>query len=171
MKRIPLTQGQFAIVDDEDFDWLNQWKWCAKYASGQRRPYAFRRESGRGIYMHRLVAQTADGEFTDHRNLCTLDNRRCNLRRVTHQQNMQNKLCVGGKSKFKGVSRSHKRLSRPWRARIYCNGVEHRLGRFPTELQAAIAYDEAARRLHGEFARTNFGPNSIYGQLPEVLSA
>ena len=90
MKTIPLTQGKVAIVDDEDYTWLMQWKWHSSYG------YAMRRErtwSGKqkGIFMHRVVNKTPLGLETDHINRNKLDNRKENLQSVTHQENTCNK--------------------------------------------------------------------------------
>jgi hypothetical protein len=155
MKKILLTQGQFALVDDEDFEWLNQWKWCAaKRPSGTF--YAKRRQwhtnSGyENIVMHRLIIDAGIGQDTDHRNGNGLDNRRCNLRAATSSQNNMNRHKIRGVSKYKGVTQNRNK----WRACLVNHRKKVYLGVFETEIEAAKAYDAKAKELFGEFARLN----------------
>lgn len=101
MKYIELTQGKRAIVDDEDYDWLSQYKWF--YDTG----YAVTKkhiDGRRKTKMHRLINQTPNGLDTDHINRNRLDNRRSNLRTVTHQQNLyNNRLRPNNKSGHPGI--------------------------------------------------------------------
>ena len=156
-KRIPLTQGQFTIVDDADFDWLNQWKWYAARATSTY--YAVRKESetDKSIRMHRLLLNPPPGIESDHINGDGLDNRRSNLRLCTRSQNNANRrkfsLCS---SRYKGVS--WQKRYRNWRARIWISGKEKQLGLFDDEQKAARAYNRAAIALFGEFARLNILP-------------
>jgi len=154
MKLIPLTQDKFAQVDDEDFEWLSQWKW--RYDRG----YAGRRTKVNGkrctIFMHREIAQTPDGMETDHRKTGeTLNNQRSNLRVCTVAQNQANRgLAWNNTSGYKGVS--YHRAKKKWRARIKAGGGKLiQVGYFPNAEDAAHAYDAAARQLHGEFAYLN----------------
>jgi hypothetical protein len=157
MKLISLTQGQFAKVDDADFEWLMQSKWCARWDKEAQCYYAVRADwsSGRGqtVYMHRLILGATGKQRTDHRNYGaagnTLDNQRHNLRLCTHAQNMFNREA----SRFKGVywDRSRKK----WAVEIRHNGIRVHLGRFSSRIEAARAYNAAAERYHGEFARLN----------------
>jgi hypothetical protein len=127
---IPLTQGQNAIVDVADYDWLNQWNWQAHWNKSTHGFYAVRAtegQRGRLIRMHRLILGCARGEEGDHKNSNSLDNRRNNLRRCTHQQNNNNK--ARGKnntSGFKGVCKTRG----TWFASIYLNGVQISIGYF-----------------------------------------
>ena len=101
MKTIQLTQGKVAIVDDADFDWLNQVKWYAKITGNGTRIYAarFKRINGEPntIYMHRAIMAgdldhtDLDGKEVDHKNRNTLDNRRENLRACSKQENLKNR--------------------------------------------------------------------------------
>ncbi len=155
MKRIPLTQGQFAIVDDEDFERLRQFKWHA-----YKRPntyYAKRHITENGRYVHlsmqHAVMDVSRSVLVDHKDRNGLNNTRSNLRICTKGQNQHNQ----GKrrdntSGFKGVCRHRTR----WEAKIVLNGIKKHLGTFDTPEEAAKAYDDAARKLHGEFACLNF---------------
>ena len=153
MKKILLTQGKQALVDNDMFDYLNQWKW---YAHKDRYTYyAQRYERHRTIIMHRVVLKAIKGQISDHRNCDGLDNQRHNLRLVTRSQNGQNqRINIKGSSKYKGVS-WHKR-DQIWRARIKLYGKFIHLGNYHNETIAAWAYDQMAKNLFGEFARVNF---------------
>jgi hypothetical protein len=157
-KEIPLTQGKVAIVDDCDFEWLNQWKWLA-HNNHNLNWYAKRTDYHGGlrkevIIMHRLIIGAEKGQYVDHKDRDGLNNQRGNLRFCTKAQNAQNmELGSRNTSGFKGVSRDH---GKQWRATIRENNRQYRIGHFPTALEAALAYDVAAKRLHGEFARLNF---------------
>ena len=152
MKQIPLTQGQVALVDDADYDWLNESKWCAvKDRNGNF--YATRGY----IQMHRQILGLGYGDKRqgDHQNHNTVDNRRSNVRICTNQQNAMNrKKRQNTSSKFKGVTwnKYHKK----WYAAIRIDGKKKHLGCFVTEELAALAYDKAAIREYGEFSHLNF---------------
>jgi len=155
-KEIPLTRGKVALVDAEDYEWLSQFNWYA----AQLRPglfYAMRNDyvggTSRSVYLHRLVMRAKRGQYVDHTNGDGLDNRRENLRFCTNAQNLQNQHRTSGSSPYKGVSWSKR--ARKWTAQIKANRLIH-LGYFNSEKKAALAYDEAARRLFAEFARPNF---------------
>jgi hypothetical protein len=152
MKEIPLTQGQVAIVDDEDWPELSRHSWCVmRHANGC---YAFRQEHDRNVYMHRVVVNAEHGEMVDHANGDPLDNRRCNLRRCTPSQNNANsKKRKHALSNYKGVSWCAPAAK--WAARICVNGISVYLGLFASEQEAAMAYDVAAQRHFAEFARPN----------------
>lgn len=156
---IPLTQGKFAIVDCRDYAWLMQWKWYV--VRGTVTWYAQRKQRHRGkqraMWMHRLIAATPKELQTDHINHNGLDNRRGNLRPCTRSQNQHNRLNTKHKdgvaySKYKGVRRQDTK----WQAMITVKGKAIRIGRFPSEIEAAKAYDQKAIELFGEFARPNF---------------
>jgi hypothetical protein len=166
MKQIPLSKGQFAIVDDDDFEWLSQWEWSAIWAEGTQSYYARRMETSCGtrltIRMHRQILglETGDKLQGDHINGNTLDNRRENLRAVSSAENKRNrKAHKNNKSGFKGVD-LHVGKGR-WRSQIYANGRCRHLGYFHDPIEAARAYNAAAKELHGEFARLNVLPDMV----------
>jgi hypothetical protein len=164
MKEIPLTQGKVALVDDENYDYLNQWKWCAH--GYRNRVCAVRTKNIKGKYitiiMARLILDAPEGKQVDHINLDALDNRRCNLRLCTNRQNHANiaklKCKAGTLSKYKGVTKhlgSKCSVEHPWEARIKADGIMHSLGMFTNPEDAAKAYNEAAKKYFGEFALLN----------------
>lgn len=156
---IPLTQNQNAIVDAKDYEWLSQWNWCSQWNAPTKSFYAKRKCERNGrkttMYMHRIIAGADDDLDTDHRNGDTLDNRRSNLRACTRIQNGANKRkWTRGTSKYKGVSFDG--VANKWAAEVAGPNLRRWLGRFPSEVDAAKAYDAAAIELFGEFAKLNF---------------
>jgi len=152
-KEILLSRGFVAVVDDSDYDELSRSKWYTR-TSG-RKNYASRKSNVDGkqitISMHQMIL----GKGADHIDGDGLNNRRDNLRLATPQQNLWNQLpCRGGTSGRKGVS-WHKNAKK-WRSTITLNGRHIHIGYFNSEDEAASAYDEAAVRLFGEYARPNF---------------
>lgn len=91
MKEIPLTQGQFATVDDHWYEYLMQWKWHARWDKTTNSYYAMRTENSRKILMHRVIMKTPDGMVCDHIFHNTLDNREGEMRNVTPSQSMMNR--------------------------------------------------------------------------------
>jgi hypothetical protein len=150
---IPLSNGGHAMVDPDMFEFLSKWKWRRNKGG-----YAIRGGWVNGrkytVKMHRVVAGTPNGMLTDHINGNKLDNRRCNLRYATNAQNNHN-LRVGARNKsgYKGVSWD--KLHKTWRAEIRKGDTKYMLGYFPSKEQAALAYNEAATRLFGEYAHLN----------------
>lgn len=159
MKEIPLSRGLVAKVDDSDFDWLNQWKWSAlrTVSKGGEKFYAVRMQrkgeyvgKPKMILMHRVIAETGEGEVTDHRDIDGLNNQRANLRTCSQSENSLNhKGHIDRASKFKGVWWHRK--NRKWVADFRGKYI----GSFPTEAQAAAAYDVTARAHSEEFALLN----------------
>ena len=154
MKHIELTQGKIAIVDDEDYEWLSKYKWCARREDGDHW-YAIRKSAGKHLRMHREILKCPETLHVDHKNGDGLDNRRSNLRTCSNKQNGANRKKNRGQSssKFKGVHR--KRNKNGWYAQIFVDGKQKSLGVFETERDAALAYNEAAIFSYGEFARVN----------------
>jgi hypothetical protein len=160
-RRIPLTQGKYAIVDPERYEELAQHKW---FAVGLGRGfYALRMVKAKGgkvkqknMRMHWVILDVPEGKFVDHINHNGLDNRRANLRIVTRQQNTWNKRKQRGNysSQYKGVTWFKK--DKKWQARIVYKGKRIFIGYFDDEKAAARAYDAKARELFGDYAALNF---------------
>ena len=148
MKEIPLTQGKVAIVDDDMFEYLNQWKWhLSKFGYAVRKP----KEQ---IYMHRLIMGSPKGMATDHINRDKLDNRRENLRTCTTSENMQNRgKQSNNTSGYKGVFWSIP--AKRWRAQIVVMKKAIHLGLFDTPEEAHEEYLKAEKKHFGEFAYLN----------------
>jgi hypothetical protein len=150
MRKIPLKNGNFALIDDEDFELVSRWKWRVHtkgYATctGNR-------------LMHRIIMRAQQGQQIDHINLDKLDNRKSNLRLCTNSQNHMNiKKYKGKTSKYKGVYLDKSRGK--WAADIKLNKKKIRLGRFPTEDSAGLASNVAAMKYFGPFALLNEVPN------------
>lgn len=145
------------MVDDEDYDFLIQWKWSATFTKCT----FYAKRSGRGgdqrksIMMHREIINAQSGVFVDHKDHNGLNNQRSNLRICTPTQNMFNKVGYG-RSKYNGVS--YDRARDKWVAAISIEKKQTYIGRFKTEVEAAIAFNELALKHRGEFANLNVIP-------------
>ena len=173
-REILLTKGYKTIVDDDDYEWLSEYKWSAsvdkrdKYVSARTTMYKYFEgyKWRRGVKMSRLILDAKKGEQVDHVNGDSLDNRRSNLRICTAPENARNhrkqELINKGpcSSKYKGVTLSTNKKDGKeyhyWRAQITADSVNHYLGQYSNEEDAARAYDRAAKNYHGEFASLNF---------------
>jgi hypothetical protein len=163
VRNIPLTQGQMAIVDASDYDWLSQWKWHAVWNPGTKSFYAHRQEPTggnprqRSVRMHRQIIGILHGDrrMVDHANHDTLDNRRSNLRPASNSENQRNREAgPTNTSGFKGVS-WHKN-DKKWHSRVMVQGKTVFFKGFLSREEAASAYDEEALKHFGEFAVLNF---------------
>jgi hypothetical protein len=152
--------GLFALVDASDAELAMTQRWHATVTGGKMRPmmYVMGRERGTGrcLYLHRyLLGVTDRKQHVDHINHDALDNRRENLRIVTPSQNLQNKRPnLNAKSRFKGASWNGQ--AGKWLAQISVEGRGLYLGLFDTDVDAAIAYDAAARKHFKDYACLNF---------------
>ncbi|MGA2323912.1 MAG: HNH endonuclease [Sedimentisphaerales bacterium] len=159
-RRIYLGEGKWAILDQKDYYRLRIFKWVV-YGNGTNL-YAVRlqfTESNKTstVYMHREIMNPPAGLVVDHKNCDGLDNRRSNLRFATQAQNTRNRRKKkNAVSQFRGVW-FHKGK---WGSQICSQGKRMFLGRFDNEIDAARAYDAAARKYHGEFARLNFSESA-----------
>jgi hypothetical protein len=153
MKQIPLTQGQFAIVDDWWFDYLNQWKWFAKWNKHVNGYYAIRADYTTGkqitIPMHRVVAKTPRDLFCDHIFHNTLDNRESELRNVTRSQSQMNiRVMKNNKLGIKGIFK----VKNSYRAQLTLGGKYVLRKMFKTIEEAQLAYIQAEKTYFGEFS-------------------
>ena len=159
---IYLTQNQITVVDIQDYEYLNQWKWAAQKRNNQQGYYVFRtqhlgysdgKKNRKKIYLHRLIVEKIlkrelkRKEIIDHINHNSLDNTRSNLRKISPRQNTQNKE-EKGTSNFPGVSWDKNR--KKWVAGIRINGKKKNLGSFLSERKAAIEYEKECRQLGEE---------------------
>ncbi len=163
MKEIQLSKegknrGKYvAFVDDEDYEYLNQFRWVAHYDGYNY--YATRTDpkTKKRISMHRLLMKPLKGNQVDHINHFGLDNQKNNLRNCTPSENQINAVRKKRTSKFIGVSIISKgKLKGRIVAQISINGVKTHIGVFNNEVDAAKAYDKVAKLHHGEFAKQNF---------------
>lgn len=153
MKEIKLTRGKVVVIDDEDFAFINQWKWTA--CKNGNTWYA--RRSNKGIYMHRVIMNaTSRNAVCDHINGDGLNNQKRNLRITNKSFNAANRRTpksANNTSRYFGVT--YLKKSNRWRAYIVKNYRQTSLGCYDTAEKAALAYNKAAKEVHGEFAKTN----------------
>lgn len=159
MKEIKLSQGKVALVDDADYDWLNQWKWHACKTSNNKSWTARRKSVGKGgrqinVHMHReILSVVQNGVEVDHKDGDTLNNQRHNLRACSRTENIFNTHSRGGTSKHKGVC--YNKSNGKWAAQIAAKKHRIHIGYFDKEEDAAMAYNTLAKKHHGEFAKLN----------------
>ena len=156
-RSIPLTKGQFAIVDDYQYEFLNRWHWRVN-----SKGYAIRSFTVGGkeivVSMHREIMQPPKGLVVDHIDNDRLNNVRANLRVITQQQNLMNRrMFKNNTTGFKGVTYLHGK----WHARIEKDGVDIHLGSYEDIKTAALVYDCAAVWL--------FGLKNVWRNLPQEL--
>ena len=157
-RKISLGEGRFTIVDPQDFYSLNNFQWCAE--GKDEKIYAVRniisRDMTRTSRLHREIMNAPPCLWVDHRNGDGLDNRRENLRLATCAQNARNRRKTKSKTSSRFVGVSFDKRGGRWKAYIKFQAKRIWLGRYDDEIDAARAYDLAAKKYHGEFARLNF---------------
>ena len=153
MKEIQLTQGYFTQVDDEDYEYLNQFKWHVNLSKGNARAkrYGLANKKYVPILMHRELMNFPDKLLVDHIDGNPLNNQKSNLRICTHAENRRN-MKKRNKRLYKGVylTKNNKFFSA-----IKFNRKSIWLGIFNTEEDAALAYNQAAIKYFKEFACLN----------------
>lgn len=167
MREIQLTQGQVAIVDDDDYERVNAFKWTAQKIKQKERVVFYAKRtvwsnwsegSQETILLHRFIMNAEKGTFIDHKNGNSLDCRKNNLRTASRSENNANRRVRRMKPvQYKGVDAVREKF----KAQISVNGKTQSLGLFSTQEAAAIAYDQKARELFGEFASLNFPEERI----------
>lgn len=156
MKEILLQKGIVALVDDGDYEYLNQFKWHSIRKKEYTRyviRHLWRNGKRTTTTMHQDILNPPFGMVSDHINGNGLDNQRGNLRVCMASNNCMNRKPQNGSSSYKGVSLHTK--GGKWAARIKTKGKIYNLGHFESEIEAAIVYNNAAKKMFGEFARFN----------------
>lgn len=152
MKKIKMYGGYFAMVDDKDFDFLNKYTWSLS----KHGDLVYARNCKLNVRMHRLIMGAKKSQIVDHIDGDGLNNTRSNLRFCNRSQNIANqRKKAGAASKYKGVSRSSRKNPIRWVTRLQKNKKTVFVGQFKSEKEAAIAYNSAAKKMFGEFARLN----------------
>ena len=154
MQQIYFKTGESVLVDEEDFKRLNKYKWHRMKGgyAGRRIYFSYHPRSFKDVYMHNWILKTPVGKEADHINGNRSDNRRCNLRIVTHAENSCNKgIRTDNRSGFPGVwyDKSRKR----WTAELMLHQKKVWLGRFKELSDAIEARKDAEQQFFGHFAR------------------
>lgn len=151
MKLIELTQGKFAVVDDEDYEYISMFKWHLSY-SGYVASSVYNPETKRSkhLLMHRFLTPCPKGKQVDHIDGDRLNNCRDNLRICTLAENRSNSgRYTTNTSGHRGIQwRSDKKK---WRARIFHDKKEYFLGYFADKDKAVEVWRRVAKLLYGEF--------------------
>lgn len=161
--RLKLTRGYSCVFDEADLDFILSLSPWHTSKGIRAHPYAARSTKIDGkqkiLFMHRMLIGAEEGQYVDHVNGDTLDNRRCNLRFCSLSENQGNsKKRSHNKGKYKGVNWNKR--NKVWTVKVAGN----HLGSFRDELEAAKAYDAGARQHYGEFALVNFPADAHIGE-------
>jgi HNH endonuclease len=146
-------RGLRVLVDPDVYEWAIHHRWYVTdrgYIYRQRSQHE--RAERKTVRLHNEVLPPNPGEVIDHINRDKLDNRRVNLRSVTHSMNTMNRGLMQGRSRYRGISGTPGR----WQAKLKIGGIELRLGQFVSERDAAHVYDLFASLLLGDDAQLNF---------------
>ncbi len=170
MKEIPLSQGKVALVDDEDYDYLMQWKWHVLKKKNTyyavRLTYEGNGKKRNSVRMHRLIMNTPPNMEVDHKDHNGLNCQKYNLRNCTIKQNRRNKK-ASGRSRYIGVSINKRGYIT---SRIEKDNIHFYLGSFKTEEDAAMVYNKKAIELFGEFANINLIEVNDKGKMKDEKS-
>lgn len=154
---IQINNGHNLIIDDKDWDILKMVNWYAsKNTTGTNKYYARGHDlfTGNKLTLHRFLLDAKDGELVDHINGNGLDNRRCNLRICTNQQNQYNReKNSNNTSGYKGVSWCNS--NKKWKSYIWVDGRNKYLGQYDTPEDAYSSYKKASKQYHKEFSNDN----------------
>ncbi len=161
----PIGKQYCALIDPEDLAKIHHLPWHAQIEGDLVYAVAWDKSTRKAVKMHRLIMDAAPGQRIDHRDGDGLHNWKGNLRHATNSENCRNTAVwrTGKALKSKGVTMRNGKF----RAQIMHDRKKYQLGTFATESDAARAYDSAALRLFGEFARCNFAP--IEGNGPALV--
>jgi hypothetical protein len=166
MKKVVLSNGAVALVNDEDYILVSIYTWHENKKGHTSYAVRYNPDHKRtDIYMHRVILCAGCGQEVDHKNGNGLDNRRNNIRICSKITNAQNRQNSWGSSKYRGISWVKDR--NVWSAQIQINGKYIHLGRFDREEDAAYAYNLAATTYFGEFAHLNELPPGEYNATPK----
>lgn len=152
-KLIPLSQGKFAIVDEDNFDALSEHNWMYSHGYAKRN---FVKENGKKttIYLHRVILGAEKGQIVDHKNGNPLDNRKTNIRICSQSENLFNKrIQSNNKSGYKGVAWNKEK--KKWQAQARFCGKRYSIGYFQTKEEAAKAYNNTIIKISSEFSKPN----------------
>lgn len=157
MKEIKLSNGDVAFIDNEDYSKVIDYRWYLKKNKGKNCRYAiaysYKGNKQNILRMHRIIMNASIDEEIDHINGNGLDNRKENLRKVSHWQNVMNtKIGKNNTTGFKGVCK----IKDKWVSRIQFNKKKIYIGCFNNKIEAAKAYDIKAKEIFGEYANLNF---------------
>ncbi len=165
MIRIALTQGQSAIIDDEDYERILRSRWYARYSKFTKSFHAVRTGNksdgamrNKTIMMAREVMRTQAGETCKHVSSDTMDNRKANLVNYVKGEGFGTK-CEKIESLYIGVELKESKKGNVWKAFIDTKDSKKHLGEFVSEIDAALRRDEAMFKLYGSFAPLNFSCN------------
>ena len=156
MKHIKLSKGVLVTIDDEDYEKLNKYNWYFGARDRVMRSGGIINGKRIKIYIHREIMNCLPKYVVDHIDGNPLNNQKSNLRICESAENSRNqKIRKDNKSGYKGVSIKHYPNKDVWVARITKYGRVRFLGEYPTAHEASHAYNKAAKKIHGEFARLN----------------
>ena len=157
MIEIPLKDDKRFIIDDEDFERVTVHKWYVVKTGYIMRSYSLGyfdgKQKHKTVALHRFIMGFPEGKEIDHIDRDKLNNSKKNLRIVTRSQNNMNRDKTPHSSRFKGVC--HRSRANRWEANIKINRKRVYIGLYETEIEAALAYNQKAIELHGEYARLN----------------